>query len=106
MASGSSVSQPTAATPPPVSTRPNMWKQIMPNVRVPLALLAILTLCLPQAGQAGPIRDRIFQPDQGWPEPGPWRGTPPEAIAFRTHDGLELHSWLWRGKSGRLILYF
>ncbi|MBV8687002.1 MAG: alpha/beta hydrolase [Alphaproteobacteria bacterium] len=75
-----------------------------PSLR--LLLTAAILVAIPAGGATGPIRDRLFPVDQGWPEPGAWKGPAPAQIAFRTGDGRELHSWLWRGRSDRLIVFF
>lgn len=58
------------------------------------------------SAQAGPIRDRIYQPDRHWSEPKLWKNAPPEAVRFETEDDLQLSSWFWAGRRDRLIIFF
>jgi fermentation-respiration switch protein FrsA (DUF1100 family) len=67
-----------------------------------------LCACLPalQSADAGPIRDRIYQIDKGWPAPPAWTGAPPSPASFRTADELTLSGYYWPGTSGRIIIFF
>jgi esterase/lipase len=71
-----------------------------------LAFALCISLPALQPADAGPIRDRIYQADKGWPAPPAWTGTPPSPASFRTADGLALSGYYWPGTSGRIILYF